>query len=134
MKVSKYIVDYTNGDRIELKHTFLEVWELVVEIAKFNTKGIKEEWQDVLVYFQIWLYWRFKVDGEMWPISRESAKKFMDRVEIWHDIYEYVGLPRRSSNFCGNYKRPEKVVKQLGKFGIDPVRAREAYDRIVVGV
>jgi hypothetical protein len=95
---------------------------------------MKEEWQDILVFFQIWLYWHFKINDQMWECSSESTKKFMNRVEVWHDIYEYVGLPRRTSNFCGNYKRPEKVVRQLAKYGIDAAKAREAYDRIVVGV
>jgi hypothetical protein len=134
MKVSAYVIDYTNGERIELVHAFAEVWEMLEEVFKLNYKGIKEEWQDVLVFFQLWLYWRFRVDGEMWSISSESAKKFMERVEVWHDIYEYVGLPRKTSNFCGNYKRPEKVVRQLGKFGVDPIRAKEAFERIVIGV
>lgn len=134
MRVSLYCKDYTSGERIVLVSTFVELKEMLDEIIKLNWHGVKEEWQDALVYFQCWLFWRFKLDGEMWKASSESAKKFMSRVEIWHDIYEYAGLARNISNFCGNYKRPEKVVKQLGKFGIDEVKAREAYDRIVLGV
>ena len=75
------------------------------------------------------MYWQFKIDGEMWNCSYESAKKFMDRVEVWHDIYEYVGLQRNISNFCGNYKRPEKVVKQLAKYGIDG----SGQERLMIG-
>ena len=134
MKASQYCKEYTTGEYIHLKHTFFELQEMWEEIVKFNWKGIKEEWQDALVYFQCWLYSRFKLDQEMWKISAGSAKKFMDRREVWHDIHEYVGLKREVSNFCGNYQRPEKVVKHLAKFGIGREAALEAYERVVKGV
>ncbi|MFA6105064.1 MAG: hypothetical protein WC725_00485 [Patescibacteria group bacterium] len=134
MKVSRYCIEYTNGEVFTLGNTFGEVKEFFAELLKLNWAGMNEEWQDILIFLQIWMYYRFKIDGEMWEYSRESAKKFMDRVEIWHDIYQYAGLARNTSNFCGNYKRPEKVVKQLAKYGIGAEMAREAYDRIVIGV
>jgi hypothetical protein len=134
MKVSEYVKNYTSGDRISFWHILDEYKELLVEVSSGNWKGMNEEWQDVLHFVQLWLYWRFKVDGEMWSCTSQSVAKFMERVKVWHDIYEYVGLPRGSSNFCGNYKKFEKVAKQLAKFGVDGKRAKEAYDRIVVGV
>lgn len=134
MRVSEYVKNYTNGEVFTLGNTFGEVKEFFVEVLKLNWNGMNEEWQDVLVFLQIWIYYRFRVNGHMWDCSRESWEKFMKRVAVWHDIYEYAGLKRDISNFCGNYKRPEKVVKQLSKLGVDAVKAREAYDRIVVGV
>ena len=134
MKISQYIVEYTSGDRVLFGNIVDEVKEFLEEVFKFNREGMSEEWQDVLHFIQLWLYWRFKIDGEVWKFTKDSVQKFMNRVKVWHDIYEYVGLKKDISNFCGNYKRPEKVVKQLAKFGIDEERAKEAYQRLVVGV
>ena len=134
MKISKYIVDFTSGERIHIKSVFIELGEMFEEVFKGNWKGVAEEWQDALHFVQLWLYWKFKMDGEVWGCTKDSVQKFKDRVAVWHDIYEYAGLPRTTSNFCGNYHRPEKVVKQLAKYGIDEKRAMEAYHRIVKGV
>ena len=134
MKISKYIVDFTSGERIYFKSVIIEIGEMIKEVFKLNWKGVNEEWQDALHFVQLWLYWKFKKDGEVWECTKSSVQKFMDRVMVWHDIYEYAGLPRTTSNFCGNYHRPEKVVKQLAKYGIDEKRAMEAYHRIVKGV
>ena len=131
MLISYAIANYTNGERFELKHVWGEMVEMLEEVVKRNLPGIKEEWQDVGVYFQCWLYWRFKIDGEAWQWTSDSWKKFMDRIHVWQQLYEYVGLDRNISRFCGNYHRIEKVIKQLGSFGINSNKATEAYNAIV---
>lgn len=131
MKISYAVQNYTDGKRITLRDTFGEVQEFFAEVVKLNRAGMREEWQDVGVFFQCWLYWRFRIDGEHWKWTNDSWNKFTDRVRVWRDIYEYVGLPRNSSNFCGNYKKKEKVIKQLAKFNIGEPLAEEAFERIV---
>jgi hypothetical protein len=46
-------------------------------------------------------------------------------------LYAEVGLDPAISNFCGNYQKIEKVVKQLGRLGIDRERAEMAFAKIV---
>lgn len=132
MKISQYVVDYTSGEFVFFRYVLLEVKELWDEVVHWNKAGMAEEWEDVLHFFQLWLYWRFKVDGEVWHCTRHSVEKFMNRVQVWHDIYEAAGLPRKSSNFAGNYKKIEKVVKQLGKLGVSKEKAELAYNTIVL--
>ncbi len=59
MKISEYIKEYTGGKRICFSDVLQEIKELFIEIFKFK-KRIIEEFQDVLHFVQLWLYWRFK--------------------------------------------------------------------------
>lgn len=132
MLISRYIVEYTSGDRVKLKDILKEKVELLEEVLKFNPKGIKEEWQDVWHFVQLWLYWQFKIDGDVWSFTSQSVEKFKKRVEVWREIYEAAGLEKNISNFCGNYNRKEKVISQLAKFGINSERAIEVYNQVVL--
>lgn len=38
---------------------------------------IGEELEDVFHFLQLWLYWRFGLDGEIWKMTKNSVKKFM---------------------------------------------------------
>lgn len=93
--------------------------------------GIKEEFEDVFHFLQLWLYSRFGMDGEIWKITKNSVRKFMDRKLVWNRLYVSVGLPKNISGYVGNYKKMEKVVNQLQKFGIEKEKAEEAYRKIV---
>jgi hypothetical protein len=133
MKMSQYVKEYTNGEPIILRNVFSEIKELVAEIFKFNKTGIKEEFEDVLHFVQLWLFWRFGLNGEIWSCTKNSTKKFMDRRPIWREIYIEAGLPGDISNFCGNYKKAHKVVNHLQKFGINKEKAEKAHAKIVLG-
>jgi len=126
-------MEYSSGERIELRHIFSEVQELLVEIVRFNPAGISEEFGDVLHFVQLWLYWRFGIDGEIWlGLTGCSVRKFMDRRAVWRRLYKEVGLPEGISNFCGNCSKVEKVVKQLGRFGVDRQTATAAYQKTIL--
>ena len=132
MLIADYVRTYTSGERVTFKKEVMsEVWELIVEIAKWNIEGIAEEFGDVIHFTQLWMYWRFGLNGELWQWSLSSVNKFMARLEVWRKLYVEVGLDPMISNFCGNYKKIEKVVKQLGKLGIDRERAEKAFQQIV---
>lgn len=132
MKVDEYVKRYTSGERIILKQVFLEIEELIVEILRFNKKEIEMEFQDVLHFFQLWLYWRLRINGEIWKATQKSVNKFIARHDVWKKIYDFVGLKEDVSNFCGNYEKEFKVVKHLEKFGVNKYKAREAYNKIVL--
>jgi len=132
MFVSEYVKSYTSGEPVLFWEVLSEVKEFLVELVKFNRSGIKEEGGDVLHFFQLWLFWQFRIDGNIWRWSQCSVDKFMKRVRVWREIYAFVGLDKNISNFAGNYKKPEKVIKQLSRFGISPERAQQAYDWIVL--
>ena len=132
MKIKEFTQNYSRGKRIKFHSVLREVQELLEEIIKLNRAGMKEEWQDSWLFFQIWLYWRFGINGELWSFTKDSVNKFMARKAVWQQIYESVGLPRDISNYVGNYNRVEKVIKQLGDFGVDENQARKAWEKIVV--
>lgn len=131
MKISEYIKEYTDSGTITFYNMMMELNELVVEIAKIKWNGIKEEFGDVFLFLQAWLYCRFRIDGELWKVSRNSAKKFSDRKLIWNKIYTSVGLQKNISGYVGNYNKVEKVVNHLQKFGIDREKAEESFKKIV---
>lgn len=133
MKVSRYIKEYTEEVPFTIKDVFGEIKELFEGIVKFNESGIKEEFEDVLHFFQLYLYWRFGIDGELWYITRHSVQKFMDRKLVWDKIYSRAGLDEGISRYCGNYKRMEKVVSHLGKFGVGKEKAEQVYRDVVFG-
>lgn len=131
MKINQYIKEYTDGKSIGFHCVVMEANELIVEILRINWDGIKEEFEDLFHFLQLWLYWRFGIDGETWKITRHSVKKFMDRKFVWNKIYVSVGLAENISGYAGNYKKIEKVVSQLQKFGVGREKAEEAYKEIV---
>ena len=133
MRIAEYIKEYTSGERVYFREVFAEVHELAVEIGRFNRAGIKEEFGDVFHFLQLWLYWRFGINGNVWPVTRHSVQKFVERKCVWNQLYAYVGLPKDVSNFCGNCNKVEKVVKQLNKFGIAQEKAEEAFHVVVLG-
>lgn len=132
MKISQYIKEYTSNKRIVFKDVILEIEELMAEIFKLNWNGIKEEFEDVFHFLQLWLYWQICLDGEIWGITKNSVKKFMDRKLVWNRIYITVGLAENISGYAGNYKKVEKVINHLQKFGIDKEKAEEAHRKIVL--
>lgn len=131
MKISEYTKEYTAGKRITFYNVLMEINELIAEVVKIKWNGIKEEFEDVFHFLQLWLYWRFGIDGEIWKVTKNSVRKFMDRKLVWNKIYVFVGLSENISGYVGNYKKIEKVVNQLQKFGIGKERAKEAYRKIV---
>ncbi|MFA6522237.1 MAG: hypothetical protein WCT24_01430 [Patescibacteria group bacterium] len=131
MKISAYIKEYTSGERINLSRVFSEVREYVDEVLKWNKQGMHEEAEDVFHFVQLWMYWRFGIDGEIWKISQHSVQKFMDRKALWQKLYRFVGLDEDISNFCGNNKKIEKVVAHLGKFGVSKGKAEEAFRTVI---
>jgi len=131
MKISQYINEYTDKSKITFKDFLEEVKELFVEILKFNWPGIKEEFGDVFHFLQLWLHWRFGLDGQPWKISQHSVNKFMARKEVWNKIYQMVGLEKNISGYVGNYNKVEKVIKHLSNFGIDEQTAKSVYKKIV---
>ncbi len=132
MKIDQYVQEYTHAERVKFLRIFVEVGELFEAIFRFDRKGIKEEYQDVLHFVQLWLYWRFGLNQEMWNCTKDSVNKFMSRKQVWQDMYEFVGLPRDISNQCSNYKRKEKVIKCLRSYGIERGKAVEAYNVVVL--
>lgn len=132
MTIKEYISEYTSGERIKVKHICAEFRELLWEILQHNKQGIGEEFEDVMHFIQLWLYWRFGINGEIWKISQNSVDKFIGRKVIWNKIYEFVGLPKNISGFVGNYNKVEKVIKHLQKFGITKEKAAEAHQKIVL--
>lgn len=132
MKISEYTRKYTAGKPITLRDVFTEISELIAEIVRVNRYGIEEEFEDVFHFLQLWLYCRFNIDGEIWKITKSSVRKFIDRKQVWGRIYLSVGLPENISGYVGNYKKGEKVVNHLQKFGVSREKAEESYKEIVL--
>jgi hypothetical protein len=132
MIIGDYVKEYTSGDRIKFKHILSEVYEFFVEVWKLDKKGMAEEFEDVFHFVQLWLYWRFGLNREIWKITRHSVDKFMGRKAVWNKIYVHVGLTENVSGFVGNYNKVHKVVNHLNKFGISKEKAEEAHQKIIL--
>ena len=132
MKIGQFCKEYTDP---ELRSGFLrvldEVGELIGAIFTFNPDKIKDEFADVLVITQVWLYYKHKVNDDLWEGGMPAYNKIISRKKYWNQIYDFVGLDRNVSSYCGNYQRKRKVVSQLGRFGVSKERALEAYKEIV---
>ena len=131
MNIKNYIANYTSGNRIDFDKVLDEVKEFAVEVVKLNKQGIAEEFGDIMHFLQLWLYWKFGVNGKIWKICQASVNKFMGRKKVWQKIYKEVGLNKDISNFCGNYKKEEKVIRHLSNFGISKVKAQKAFEKVV---
>ncbi|MCX6740383.1 MAG: hypothetical protein NTZ49_04095 [Candidatus Parcubacteria bacterium] len=133
MKISEYIKEYTNGNRVKFIHILAECKEFIDDVLRLNKMGMCEEFEDALHFLQLWLYWRFGLNGEIWKITRHSVDKFIGRKSVWNKIYKFVGLPENISGYVGNYNKVFKVVNHLNKFGINKEKAKEAHNKIILG-
>lgn len=131
MKVSEYIKEYTLDEPIKLRHVAIEISEFILEVIKFNWQRSKEEITDVLLMFQLWMFWRLHINGELWKSTKGSVDKTIRRKQVWNEIYLFVGLKENISGYSGNYNKVEKVVKHLHRFGIDRKAAANAYNKVV---
>jgi len=132
MKIKEYVKNYTDGNRIRFREVLDEVKEFLVELFRLNRIGMKEELEDVFHFLQLWFYWMFGVNGEVWDITKNSVNKFIKRKKVWQEIYVFLGLNKDISGFCGNHNKIEKVVNHLSKFGIGKEKAKKAYELIIL--
>ncbi|MBI4837364.1 MAG: hypothetical protein HY813_03115 [Candidatus Portnoybacteria bacterium] len=132
MKTEEYIKQYSSGNRFYFKDVLVEFCELFGAILKFDEGGVVEEFRDVCVHLQIWLYYRFGINGEAWIVNMKAAEKYGARQIVWRKIYSFVGLDENISGYSGNYLKLEKVIIHLARFGIREGRARDAYQKIVL--
>jgi hypothetical protein len=134
MKISEYVKEYTSGHPVKFSRIIDEVKEYWEAFIRFDMLGMNEESQDVLHFLQLWLYWKFRIDGNVWKLTKDSVDKFMARRQVWKRIYKYVGLAEDVSHFCGNYQKQEKVIKHLSEFGIAKGKSVKAYEHIVLKI
>jgi len=85
MTIENYIKEYTAGKGIYFKDVLNEVKEFLTDLFRFNGAGIKEEFQDLFHFLQLWLYWRFGINGEIWSRTKKSIHKFINR-KVWQEI------------------------------------------------
>lgn len=132
MLISQYIKDYTSGEPVGfVPGVSGEIAETLEAIWLRDRDAIREEWADVLHFLQLWLFWRFGMDSELWAWTMPSVRKFQARLVIWRKLYVAAGLDPMTSNFCGNNAKIEKVVKQLGTFGVPRDAAERAFREVM---
>ena len=51
--------------------------------------------------------------------------KVRQRKHVWKKIYGKAGLPPDVSNYCGNYKKKEKLVGQLMALEVNKQKAEK---------
>ena len=129
MKIKHFSDEYTHG-KTYFKDVLIEVKELFDEIIKFNKEGMKEEFADVVVFLQIWLWQKFKLNGDLWLLGRSSFNKFMERRKVWEQIYQHVGINQKCT-ICKNYIKPYKIIRHLKEFGISEEKSLQAYQNVV---
>jgi len=130
MKINYFCNEYTHG-KVYFKDIIDEIQEFFEELVKFDGEGMKDEFADVISFFQMWLWDQFKINGKLWKLGLRSFNKFISRRKVWEQIYVYVGIKEKCT-YCRNYMRKYKVVKHLSKFNIGEKKAIEAYEFIVL--
>ena len=132
MTIEEYIKKYSRGNRFYFRDVLVEFCELLGAIFKFNRLKIEEEFRDVCVHFQIWLYYQFGIKGEAWAVNMKAAGKYDARQIVWRKIYSFVGLNEDISGYSGNYLKVKKVVNHLARLGVNDEGAKEAHKKIVL--
>ncbi len=130
MKIKHFVNEYTHS-----KTTFKNVWDEVIELSEelipFNKKGVKEEFSDVIVLFQTWLWFKLNLNQNLWKLGKPSYKKFINRRAVWEELYIYTNLKKKCT-ICKNYNREWKVIKHLTSQGISELKSREAYMEVIM--
>ena len=130
MLISQYYQNYTDHKFFTLWDVWQEVIECLQEIVLLRWKNVPDEWSDISIFIELWLYTKFHYNHELWKSSNLNLKKVQSRKPIWDRIYKHAKV-KTTSNYCGNYSKVEKVVVHLGQLGVSEEKAREAY-RVVV--
>lgn len=130
-KIEDVVWHYAPG-RMTLTRVLAEALELGEGVLRMDIQNIREEIGDTAHFLQLWLYWRFGINGKPWRISHGSIRKFAARIEVWEAIYQVAGLPESTPVYIGNYKKLHKVVEHLGRYGVNAEVAAIAYMVVVV--
>ena len=129
MDIRTFSNEYTHG-KTYFKDVLSEVKELFDEVVKFNKGGIKEEFADVIVFIQIWLWNKVKLNGKLWRLGQSSFDKFIKRRAVWEQIYQHAGIKQKCT-ICKNYTKPHKIVWHLKEFGVSEEKSLQAYQEVV---
>lgn len=132
MTIEEYIKKYSRGNRFYFKDVLAEFFELLGALAGMKWQKIVEEFRDVCVHFQIWLYYQFGIRGKAWATNMKAAEKYDARQIVWRKIYLFVGLSEDISGYSGNYLKIKKVIDHLTRLGITEEKAKSAYQNIVL--
>tara|TARA_Y100000310_G_C20688351_1_gene820577 strand:- start:1143 stop:1541 length:399 start_codon:yes stop_codon:yes gene_type:complete len=131
MKISEFCKNYTDGSGASFPRVLEEVGEMLVEVFRLDFVAVKEEFHDVGSFVQIWLHSKYGYDKGLWKWGLPSCEKFIARRAVWNQLYVKVGLPENVTNFCGNYKKKEKVLKHLVSLGVEESVALLAFAEVV---
>jgi hypothetical protein len=129
MKIQHFCAEYTRG-RVYFKDILSEIVEWFEELIKWNKEARREEWADVIAFLQMWLWNRFKINGELWNSGLSSFNKFISRRQMWEKIYAAAGIKEKCTH-CRNYARKEKVVEHLANFGVSKEKAEKIFEKVV---
>ncbi len=130
MRIKEFCQEYS-ARPVSFYDLACEVDEFVEEVLNFNISGIKEEFADVVVFLQMWLWNKFYLNGKLWKLGQSSFDKFIKRRAVWEQIYHYFGIKEKCVT-CKNYTRPHKIVNHLKNFGINKENSLKAYHKIVL--
>jgi hypothetical protein len=130
MKIKEFCQEYSTCP-VSFYDLACEVDELVEEIINFNVSGIKEEFADVIVFVQMWLWNKLNLNGKLWKLGEKSFDKFIRRRAVWEQIYQYFDIKEKCV-ICKNYTKLHKIVSHLKKFGINKKHSLQAYRKIVL--
>jgi hypothetical protein len=108
---TKWCCENINSGHFKFESVLGEVKE-VFEARSID--NLKEELQDVLYFWNCWLYSNFRINLPMFG-AMGSVRKFMARLEVWNWIFYDNKLlfdPKYLVN-GSNYNKPEKIEKAL---------------------
>lgn len=103
---AKWCCENLNSGDIKIKNIIDEVKELM-EARSIN--DMKEEFGDVIYFWNCWLYYTFKINLPMIG-AMDSIAKFVARLEVWERIFSDYKLKfdRKYLINGSNYTKEEK--------------------------
>jgi hypothetical protein len=126
MKISEFRKEYCERRKFRARDVFGEICELAEAIVKLDKYGVKEEFSDICVFIQCYLYDNHSLDQNLWTFGMPSFQKFMKRRKIWETMYSFLGINDRCTT-CKNYKRLHKVISHFEGYGIKQEKIVQAY-------
>ena len=93
MKINYFCNEYTHG-KVYFNDIIDEVQEFFEELVKWDKEGMKDEFADVISFFQMWLWDQFKINGKLWKLGMRSFNKFISREKFGNKFMIMWGLKK----------------------------------------
>lgn len=117
---TKYFIKHVRAAPITLWNVFDEMNELCEELLKGDLKEARNEYDDVMGLFLIWLTQITRINLTFRILTgKASVERWYKRQRVWKGIFVKHGLTFRNDlvKNGSNYKRREKIILAFLEYG-----------------